>query len=143
MTTKIAQHRHFAALGLVCVALALACLAVISLPPAFETTITNATPESGYAWVASLPKTFPNALRFLYQVSNGDADGVSGKDMLLTEDGRRLLHVGVRHDEMRKSGMGRYSHWGSWLYFTASDNSNPNTNGRKYILRTITSAETK
>jgi hypothetical protein len=56
------------------------------------------------------------------------------KDMLLTEDGRRLLHVGVRHDEMRKSGLGRYSHWGSWLYFAASDNSNPNTNGRNYIL---------
>jgi hypothetical protein len=52
--------------------------------------------------VASLPKTFPNALRFLYAVSNGDADAVSAKDMLLTEDGRRLLHVGVRHEEMRK-----------------------------------------
>jgi len=141
MTTKIARHYSFAVLGLVCAALALACLAVISLPPAFETTITKATPESGYAWVASLPKTFPN--RFLYKVSNGDADAVSAKDMLLTEDGRRLLHVGVRHDEMRKSGLGRYSHWGSWLYFAASDNSNPNTNGRKYILRTTTSAETK
>jgi hypothetical protein len=143
MTTKIAQHRHFAVMGLVCAALALACLAVISLPPAFETTITKATPESGYAWVASLPKTFPNALRFLYKISNGDADAVSAKDMLLTGDGRRLLHAGVRHDEMRKSGLGRYSHWGSWLYFSASDNSNPNTNGRKYILRTTTSAETK
>jgi len=110
MTTKIAQHHSFAVLGLVCAALALACLAVISLPPAFETTITKATPESGYAWVARLPKIFPNALRFLYKVSNGDADAVSAKDMLLTEDGRRLLHVGVRHDEMRRSGLGRYSH---------------------------------
>src|SRR4030095_1357350 len=139
-STKIAQRRHFAVLGLVCAALALACLAVISLPPAFETTITKATPESGYAWVASLPKTFPNALRFLYVVSNGDADAVSTKDILLTEDGRRLLHEGFQHDEMRKSGLGRYTHWGSWLYFSASDNSNPNTNGRKYILRTTTSA---
>jgi len=91
MTTRIARRRRFAVLGLVCAALALACLAVISLPPAFETTITKATPESGYAWVASLPKTFPN--RFLYKVSNGDADAVSPKDMLLTEDGRRLLHI--------------------------------------------------
>jgi hypothetical protein len=143
ITNKIAQHRRFAVLGLVCAALALACLAVISLPPAFETTITKATPESGYAWVARLPKTFPNALRFLYAVSNGDADVVSAKYMLLTGDGRRLLHVGVRHDEMRKSGLDRYSHWGSWLYFAASDNSNPNANGRKYIKRTTTSAEIK
>src|SRR5215470_4106857 len=143
MTTKIARHRHFAVLGLVCAALALACLAVISLPPAFETTITKATPESGYAWVASLPKTFPNALRFLYKVSNGDVDAVSVKDMPLTEDGRRLLHVGVQHDEMRKSGLGRYSHWGNWLYFAALDNSSPNTKCRKYILKTTTSAEIK
>jgi pectate lyase len=99
--------------------------------------------ESRYAWIASLPKTFPNALRFLYKVSNGDADAFSAKDMLLTEDGRRLPHAGALHDEIRKSGLGRYSHWGSWLYFAASDNSNPNTNGRKYILRTTTSAETK
>jgi len=111
ITNKIAQHRHFAVLGLVCAALALACLAVISLPLAFETTITKAEPESGYAWVASLPKTFPNALRYFYKVSNGDADAVSPKDTLLTEDGRRLLHEGVLHDEMRKSGLGRYSHW--------------------------------
>ena len=94
MTPRVARHHLFAVLGLACAALALACLAVICLPPpAFETTITKATPESGYAWVASLPKTFPNALRFLYKVSNGDADAVSPKDMLLTEDGRRLLHI--------------------------------------------------
>jgi hypothetical protein len=95
MTTRIARHYRFAVLGLVCSALALACLAVISFPPAFETTITKAAPESGYAWVTSLPKTFPNALRFLYKVSNDDAVAVSPKDMLLTEDGCRLPHAGV------------------------------------------------
>jgi hypothetical protein len=64
ITNKIAQHRHFAVLGLVCAALALACLAVISFSPAFETIITKDTPESSYAWVARLPKTLPHALRF-------------------------------------------------------------------------------
>jgi hypothetical protein len=79
VTTKIGQHRHFAVLGFVCAALALACLAVINFPPAFETTITKATPESGYAWVASLPKTFSNALRFLYIFSNGNTDAIPPK----------------------------------------------------------------
>jgi hypothetical protein len=139
MTTRIARHHLFAVLGLACAALALACLAVISLPPpAFETTITKATPESGYAWVASLPKTFPGTLRPLYRISNGDID--RDRSTKLTENGRPLGLGGALHDDIRQMGQGRYSHWGNSLYFATSDNSNPNTNGRRYILRTTTSA---
>src|SRR5262245_4473475 len=138
MTTRIARRHIFAVLGLACAALALACLAVISLPPAFETTITNATPESGYAWVASLPKTFHGTLRPLYRISNGEIDG--DRSATLTENGRPLGPGGALHEDIRQMGQGRYSHWGSSLYFAASDNSNPNTNGRKYIVRTTTSA---
>src|SRR6266542_1275792 len=138
MTTRIARHHLFAVLGLACAALALACLVAISLPPAFETTITKATPESGYAWVASLPKTFPGKLRPLYRISNGNIDG--DRSTKLTENGRPLGPGGTLHDDIRQMGQGRYSHWGNSLYFAASDNSNPNTNGRKYILRTTTSA---
>ena len=141
ITNKIAQHRHFAVLGLVCAALALACLAVISLPLAFETTITKAEPESGYAWVASLPKTFPGTLRPLYRISNGDIDG--DRSARLTESGRPLGPSGAIHEDIRKMGQGRYSHLGEALSFSISDNSDPNTNGRKYILRTTTSAETE
>src|SRR5262245_41893951 len=138
ITTRIARYHLFAALGLACAALALACLAVISLPPSFETTITKATPESGYAWVASLPKTFPGTLRFLYIISKGEIDG--DRSAKLTENGRPLGLGGVLHAGIPQRGPGRYSHWGSSLYFAASDNSNPNTNGRKYILRTTASA---
>jgi hypothetical protein len=139
MTTRIARHHLFALLGLACAALALACLAVISLPPpAFETTITKANPESGYAWVASLPKTFPGTLRPLYRISGGDIDG--DRSARLTENGRPLGPGGALHEDIRQMGQGRYSHWGGQLYFSTSDNSDPNTNGRKYILRTTTSA---
>jgi hypothetical protein len=139
MTPRVARHHLFAVLGLACAALALACLAVICLPPpAFETTITMATPESGYAWVASLPKTFPRMLRPLYRISKGDIDG--DRSTKLTENGRPLGPGGALHDDIRQMGQGRYSHWGNSLYFAASDNSNPNTNGRRYILRTTTSA---
>jgi pectate lyase len=36
------------------------------------------------------------------------------------------------HQEIRESGRGRFSHWGTDLLFSTSDNSDPNTNGRSY-----------
>lgn len=54
--------------------------------------------------------------------------------LLLFEDGRPLGPAHTLHSEIRAYGMGRYSHWGSVLYFSASDNSDPNTNGREYRI---------
>ncbi|HVY88307.1 MAG TPA: hypothetical protein VG942_05525 [Hyphomonadaceae bacterium] len=56
------------------------------------------------------------------------------------EDGRELGPADSLHDDIRKIGMGRYSDWtdgksGATIYFSASDNSDPNTNGRSYELR--------
>ena len=65
----------------------------------------------------------------------------------LFEDDRSLGPPHSRHEEIRRSGGGRYSHWFvaeeagppglflSSLYFSASDGSNPNENGRRYRLR--------
>jgi pectate lyase len=55
------------------------------------------------------------------------------------EDGKELGPADSLHDDIRNKGQGRYSQWpspgGSTLYFSASDNSDPNTNGKKYELR--------
>ena len=32
-----------------------------------------------------------------------------------------------------KLGRGRFSHWVTYVLFSASDNSDPNTNGREYV----------
>lgn len=40
------------------------------------------------------------------------------------------------HEAVRTSGAGAYSHWGRDLYFSASDNSDPRSNGRVYRLET-------
>ncbi|CAA7619672.1 hypothetical protein MTBSS4_250046 [Magnetospirillum sp. SS-4] len=53
----------------------------------------------------------------------------------LSEDGRPLQTSHAGHDDIRAKGNGRYSHWQSWFWFAASDNSNPNTNGRRYGAR--------
>lgn len=51
----------------------------------------------------------------------------------LFEDGVELCKPHTRHLEIVKDGMGRYSHWGDFITFSASDNSDPNTNGRNYV----------
>ena len=38
------------------------------------------------------------------------------------------------HDDIRRLGRGRFSHWGDTLYFSSSDGSDPTTNGRAYII---------
>ena len=50
----------------------------------------------------------------------------------LFEDGEELPFAHVEHDEIRNLGGGRYSHWLNELYFSASDDSSPLTNGRTY-----------
>jgi hypothetical protein len=61
------------------------------------------------------------------------------------ENGIELLPPHSSHSDIQNIGRGRFSHWsdGSFvaLYFSASDNSNPKTNGRTYTY-SITSAVT-
>src|SRR5439155_1545596 len=54
------------------------------------------------------------------------------------ENGKELGPAHSVHVDIRNLGMGRFSHWGSGtgtvsaLYFSASDNTDPRTNGRVY-----------
>ncbi len=61
-----------------------------------------------------------------------DADGRS--KIRLLEDGQYLGPASVTHDDIRTLGRGRYSHWGAKVYFSSSDCSDPNTNGRVYSI---------
>ncbi|HMG09191.1 MAG TPA: hypothetical protein VK609_11810, partial [Mucilaginibacter sp.] len=48
------------------------------------------------------------------------------------ENGVALGPAHSAHADIRKIGKGSFSHWGKDLYFSASDNSSPINNGRKY-----------
>ncbi len=53
----------------------------------------------------------------------------------LMEDGKPIGPSRALHAAIRTEGKGRYSHWSpTALYFSASDNSDPRTNGREYAL---------
>ena len=45
--------------------------------------------------------------------------------LLLLEDDLPLAAPHTAHDEIRRLGRGRYSHWGRCIYFSTSDNTDP------------------
>ncbi len=54
--------------------------------------------------------------------------------LILLEDDTPLTAPHTAHDEIRRLGRGRYSHWGRRIYFSTSDNTDPRRNGRVYKL---------
>jgi hypothetical protein len=89
-------------------------------------------PEVKYGFVIDLHDWgvfAPSDLGF--QISAGTR-GVSR--LVLLEDGKPLGPAHQMHDVIRNKGMGRFSHWGDGLHFSASDNSDPRTNGRSYTI---------
>lgn len=52
------------------------------------------------------------------------------------EDGKELGAAHSKHADISSIGKGKFSHWGNSLIFSASDNTNPKTNGRKYTFTT-------
>ncbi len=55
--------------------------------------------------------------------------------VVLTENGRPLGPAHALHDEIRHIGQGRFSYWDHTIYFATSDNTDPRTNGRAYVLQ--------
>jgi hypothetical protein len=51
---------------------------------------------------------------------------------LVCENGHRLGPPHSTHADIAAKGNGRFSHWTSGFIFSTSDNSDPNTNGRRY-----------
>src|SRR5262249_59447289 len=46
-----------------------------------------------------------------------------------------LAPAHASHSEIVELGAGRHSHWTSQLYFSTSDGTDPNSNGKQYALR--------
>jgi hypothetical protein len=50
------------------------------------------------------------------------------------EDDKPLAIGHAPHEDIRRRGEGRYSHWNDRVYFSASDNTDPTRNGRVYTV---------
>jgi hypothetical protein len=95
------------------------------LRPRWRLTLRRIELETGHCYTAQVPSWITSDL-------NGASGLVSG--LVLFEDGVRLPLGHAPHDAIRSFGLGRYSHWGRRIYFAASDNSDPRSNGRRYRL---------
>jgi hypothetical protein len=89
----------------------------LNLVPKGEIRIERLQKETGHCYVAVLPL------------------GVDASRMVLWEDDRPLGPEGTLHDEIRALGGGRYHSGPPAVYFSASDNTDPQRNGRSYSLK--------
>jgi hypothetical protein len=77
---------------------------------------------------------------FAYIRTSPEFDGISDfsdtptrSNLLMRENNTLLGPMHTGHAEIAKDGRGRYSHWKNiGFIFSASDNTDPNTNGRNY-----------
>ena len=89
--------------------------------------------DGGHAWVSKI-YSMPELLD-----RTGVPDSIEAQEasrVILLEDGRALGPAHSLHAVIRASGCGRYSYWGDEpaLHFSSSDNSDPNSNGRRYSI---------
>jgi MoaA/NifB/PqqE/SkfB family radical SAM enzyme len=78
--------------------------------------------ESGHCYLGQIPESFAAAI----------AD--KGDPVMLCEDGKPLTMPNALHDDIRGVGLGRYSIWNGWFYFSSFDNADPIASGRRYEL---------
>ena len=89
--------------------------------------MTNVNLESGSAYI--IFQSFTVA---------GDTSSAPRQSRLqIYENGKALGPAHTAHADIRTLGRGRFSHWGNSLRFSASDNSNPKTNGRTYSYKVL------
>lgn len=79
----------------------------------------------GFAWKVDLHE---------YTDMADDSEHQQRSQLLVLEDGQPVALRHSLHDHVRTIGRGTYSHWTSYLLFSTTDNTDPNTNGRRYQI---------
>ena len=93
--------------------------------PPYKSILTDIQPESGHCFLARVPDDLLSDLE-------------SASAIMVFEDGRPLGPPHSSHEDIRRFGAGRFSHWGNRIYLSASDNSNPAHSGRRYSVEEVT-----
>lgn len=81
--------------------------------------------DGGACWTVRLPSS----------IADGDTQAQPNASRLVVfEEGEVMGPPHTEHAVIRKYGGGRFSHWCDVLYFSTSDGSDPNANGKTYAV---------
>ena len=108
-------------------------------------TIENDMPASNLSFLNSgsvkLDVSIEHVEGYMYRCPVSDLSGFASKtdqpfcsQFVLLEDDEPLTYQNAPHAYISDIGLGSYSHWGDYLYFSSSDNSPVDKNGRSYVL---------
>ena len=86
-------------------------------------------PESGHLYLYRVGLPIP------WLTPSDSIDGPNRSSLIIYEDGVPQGPAHSLHNVIRSDGVGKFSHWGKTIYLSASDNSDPRTNGRTYTVR--------
>ena len=82
--------------------------------------------EQGNCWIVALPDLDKWA---------DSTEWLENSTLMVYENGRALGPAHSVHDSIRTIGEGRFSHFGKSLFFSTTDNSDPNQNHRQYSIK--------
>lgn len=82
-------------------------------------------PEDRGGFVATIPE---------FRAQANDASDPRRSRLVVYENGKQLGPNHAPFDTIRQVGKGHYNHWQDVLFFSASDNTDPRTNGRIYSI---------
>jgi hypothetical protein len=114
-------------------------LSTVTRDLAFEIPATEIGHFDGYMYQVPLKNRFV----WPWQPLNDHQFSPRRSDLVLYQDERQLGPPHALHDDIKQRGGGLYSHWGRYLYFASSDNTDPSSNGRRYhgTLTTVISPQ--
>ncbi len=125
------KHRYLSTVTRVLILLSL-CLLVLSFL-VFE----HSRGDIFFSWQRRTLTNITHEIGFAYQSPLGQvlmSSHSKPSPAKLLENGIELGAANSIHDDIRRTGRGKFSFWYDCLYFSPSDNTDPRTNNRKYEI---------
>jgi hypothetical protein len=147
MTTSVRRYLAVGAGVLAVTSLLLAVINGISPLPIYKRYLSDISKESGRAWIAPLSgkiltedggrvtsRLFEESISNNQQFCSFLDASLAVRFSLCASKWKIIGPSTVNHSEVRTVGAGNYSVWGGAVRFSTPDGSDPNTNGKRYLL---------